>query len=277
MYGVHLHKSGQPKRTEILIEPVCKNGAVCDLCFMTFPGFESDFPFQINIPGTKNAIIKIGVHRADGHIQFRMIGQDMIGGLSLLNERGYNSVFLVKLLPGQVDAGPGIMKPFPVLSVRKTWIVNVFVGNGTVIDFFVTTITDIRSFFQSAAEFFVEVFTGLIAGGTGGAFDAAQNDFSAGIGLATVITMDTEVLGIIKGAFMIPVREPVGFHFFRDRGRVLAKKPGDILKGSAFIQFIFNIDTVVKSKVFLITWDIFTHRIPPSTAVRRRDNYNISI
>lgn len=206
-------------------EPVCKNGAVCDLCFMVFPGFESDFPFQINIPGTKNAIIKIGVHRADGHIQFRMIGQDMIGGLSLLNERGYNSVFLVKLLPGQVDAGPGIMKPFPVLSVRKTCIVNVFVGNGTVIDLFVTAVTDIRSFFQSAAEFLVEVFTGLSAGGTGGAFDAAQNDF----------------------------------------------------KGSAFIQFIFNIDTVIKSKVFLITWDIFTHRIPPSTAVRRRDNYNISV
>ena len=113
-------------------------------------------------------------------------------------------------------------------------------GNGTVIDLFVTAVTDTRSFFQSAAEFLVEVFTGLIAGGTGGAFDAAQNDFSAGIGLAAVITVDTEVLGIIKGAFMIPIREPTGFHFFRDRGRILAKKPGDILKGRAFIQFIFN-------------------------------------
>ena len=100
MYGVHLHESGSSKGTEVLIEPVCKNGAVCNLCFMTFPGFKADLPFQINISGTKDTLIKIGVHGTDRHIQFRMIGQDMIGGLSLFNERRYDAVFLVKLLPG---------------------------------------------------------------------------------------------------------------------------------------------------------------------------------
>ena len=50
----------------------------------------------------------------------------------------------MELLPGQVDAGSGIMKLFPILPVSKTWIVNVFVGNGTVINLFVTAIADIR-------------------------------------------------------------------------------------------------------------------------------------
>ena len=65
--------------------------------------------------------------------------------------------------------------------------------------------------------------------------------------------------------------------FFRDCGRILAQEPGNILKGSAFIQFVFNIDTVFKGKVFLVTRNIFTHHVPPSTAVRRRDNHTMNI
>ena len=152
-----------------------------------------------------------------------------------------------------------------------------FVCNGTEMDLFVTAVADIRRFFQSVTEFFLKIFASLIAGGTRGTFDATQDDFSAGIGLPAVITVDTEVLCIIKGGLMKPVRETVGIDLFRDRGRVLAKKPGDMLKGSAFIQLIFNINTVMKSKVFLVTWDIFTHRASPSTAVRRRDNSTISV
>ena len=38
--------------------------------------------------------------------------------------------------------------------------------------------------------------------------------------------------------------------FFRDCGRILAQEPGNILKGSALIQFVFDIDTIFKGKVF---------------------------
>ena len=47
--------------------------------------------------------------------------------------------------------------------------------------------------------------------------------------------------------------------FFRDCGRILAQEPGNILKGSALIQFVFDIDTIFKGKVFLVTRNIFTH------------------
>ena len=65
--------------------------------------------------------------------------------------------------------------------------------------------------------------------------------------------------------------------FFRDRGRILTQEPGNILKGSALIQFVFDIDTVFKGKVFLVTRNIFTHYEPPPTAVRRRYNHTMDV
>ena len=59
--------------------------------------------------------------------------------------------------------------------------------------------------------------------------------------------------------------------FFGDCGRILAQEPGNILKGSALIQFVFDIDTVFKGKVFLVTRNIFTHHEPPSDSSRRRN------
>ncbi len=49
-----------------------------------------------------------------------------------------------------------------------------------------------------------------------------------------------------------------------------------IIKG-AFVQFVFNIDTVIERKMFLVVRDIFTHGTSPSTAVRMRNNYNIFV
>ena len=63
----------------------------------------------------------------------------------------------------------------------------------------------------------------------------------------------------------------MSFDCFRNYGRSPAQEPGDIFKGSALIQFIFAIDTVFESKKFLVTGNIFTHHVPSSTAVRRRD------
>ena len=173
MHGVHFHKSRQFQRTEITIESVCKSSSVCDLCFVALSGFETGFAFQINISGGKDAFIKIGVHGTDRHIKFRMISQDMIGGLSLLNERGNHHILLMELLPGEVDAGSGITKFFPILSVCKPGIVRVFVGNGAAVNLFVTAIADIRSPFQPFTEFLLKLLTGLVTGGAGGTFHTA--------------------------------------------------------------------------------------------------------
>ena len=85
-----------------------------------------------------------------------------------------------------------------------------------------TAITDVRSFIKSVAALFLEIRTGLIASGTGSTFDTTKNNFSAGIGLFTVIPMNTEVLCIVKSTFMKLVRESVCFDFFGNGSRIFA-------------------------------------------------------
>ena len=262
---------------KVTIQSIGEDGSVRDLCFMALSWLEMDLALQIYVPCRKESLIKIGIHRTDGHIQLRVVRQDMIRGLPLFNQRRNDLILFAKLLFRQVDPDPGIPEFFAVFPVSKSGVIRVFVGDGAVADLFGTAVADIRSPVKSWAAFFFEVLAGLVTGRTGSTFDPAQDNLSAGVGLLAVIAVDTEVFGIIEGPFVIPVRKAVSPDFFRDRGRILAQEPGNILKRCAFVQFIFNIDTVFKGKVFLVTRNIFTHYMPPSTAVRRRDNYAINV
>ena len=201
----------------------------------------------------------------------------MIRRLSLFDQWRNDLILFVKFPLGHVDPGSGIPELFPVFPVSKPCVIRVFVGDGAVADLFGAAVADIRSPVKSYTALFFEVPAGLITGRAGSAFDPAQDNLSAGVGLLTVIAVDTEVFGIIEGAFVIPVRKAVGPDFFRDRGRILAQEPGNIFKRCAFVQFIFDIDTVFKGKVFLVARNIFTHHMPPSTAVRRRNNHTMNV
>ena len=100
--------------------------------------------------------------------------------------------------------------------------------NRTVTDFLCTAIADIRSPIKPAVAFFFKVFAGLITGGTRSTLYAAKDNLAAGIGLFTMVTMDTEVFRIIKRAFVIPVKQPMGSYLFRDGSGILAQESGDI-------------------------------------------------
>ena len=265
------------KGTEVTIQPVGEDCSGCDLCFMALSWLEMDLPLQIYVPCRKETLIKIGIHGTDRHIQFRVVCQDMIRRLSLFDQWRNDLILFVKFPPGHVDPGSGISELFPVFPVSKPCVIRVFVGDGAVADFFDTAVADIRSPVKSYAALFFKVSAGLITGRAGSAFDPAQENLSAGVGLLTVIAVDTEVFGIIEGAFVIPVRKAVGPDFFRDRGGILAQEPGNIFKRCTFVQFVFDIDTVFKGKVLLVARNIFTHHMPPSTAVRRKDNHTMNI
>ena len=71
--------------------------------------------------------------------------------------------------------------------------------------------------------------------------------------------MDTEVFCVIKGALMIPVRNPVSFDLLRDSGRVLSQIPCDILEAEAFVERILDVNAVFKNQVFLVSGNQFTH------------------
>ena len=52
---------------------------------------------------------------------------------------------------------------------------------------------------------FFKGLAGLITGRTRGAFNAAEKNFSTGIGLLTMVTMNAKVLCVIKSTFVIPI------------------------------------------------------------------------
>ena len=172
---------------------------------MALSWFEMNFPLQIYIPCRKESLVKIRIQGTDGHIQLRMVCQDMVGRLPLCDQRGNDLVLFAKLPFGHVNPGSGIPEFFPVFPVSEPGVIRVFVSNGAVIDFFRTAVADIRSPVKSYAALFFKVSAGLITGGAGSAFDPAQDNLSAGVGLLTVIAVDTEVFGIIESPFVIPV------------------------------------------------------------------------
>lgn len=95
-------------------------------------------------------------------------------------------------------------------------------GNGAVVNGFRAAIANVRSFVKAVAAFPDIISAGLITGGTGGALDVAENDLATCICFLTVIPMNTKVVCIIKGAFVVPVTEPVKLNFLGDGSRILA-------------------------------------------------------
>ena len=102
----------------------------------------------------------------------------------------------------------------------------------------------------------VKIGAGLVTGGAGSTFDTADENLPTGIGLLAVIPMDTEVLCIVKSALMVPVRQAVCLDFFRDGSRIFTQVSGNVFGDTAFIQRGFNVYTVFKGKMFLVTGNI---------------------
>ena len=67
----------------------CVKTALSVICVLWhFLGLKWTFRFRSMLRAVKESLIKIGIHRTDGHIQFWMVCQDMIRGLSLFDQRG---------------------------------------------------------------------------------------------------------------------------------------------------------------------------------------------
>lgn len=228
---------------------------------MTFPWLKADLALQVDIPGSKQSLVQIVIHGPDRHIELRMVGQDLIRRLSLNDQRGYDLILLMELSFGQIDAGSGRTKGLAILSVSEQSIVKILMSDGAMRDLFGAAIAHIRSLIEPGASLFFKAFAGFVTGRTGSTLDVADNQLLAGVGLAAMVAMNAEVMGIIEGPFMIPIGYAVRPHFLGDGSRVLTKEACDILKGSAVIQLGFNVLAVIKSQVFLVPGNRFTHGV----------------
>lgn len=131
-------------------------------------------------------------------------------GLPLGEQWGDEHILLPQFMFRHADTGAGIRKEFPVFPVGKPCIIAVFVGDGAVVYGFGASVADIRRFIEAVTAFPDKIGTGLVAGRTGSTFHITEDDLTACVCFSAMIAVDTEVMGIIESAFMIPVAEPVG-------------------------------------------------------------------
>lgn len=264
MYGIHFCSTFYPvgiNHKEVTVHAPGEHFTVGDLCFMAFTRAKFGFPFQIYVPGSKKPLVNICVKGAHGHIQFRMVCDNLIRRLSLVYQMGNEPVFVQKFLSGHVDSVSAAGKKFTVFPVSKTGIIDILMCDGAFVECLVAAVTDIWGFIQAYAPFPDKIPAGLVASRAGSTFDAAEDDLAAGIGFVAVVSMDTEVFGIIKSAFVVPVAEAVFFYLFRDGGRILAQEAADVLERHPLRKCFLNVKPVFEGEVFLVSRYKITHHV----------------
>ena len=127
-----------------------------------FRGLNFACLFKSIFLAVKSPLSMYVVHRADRHIQFRVICKDLIRGLPLLNQWRYNLGFLMELVLGHIYSRTRRYQQFTIFSVSSTAVVIVFMCNRAVIYLFRAAIANIWRFVQSFTSFFFKVLAGLI-------------------------------------------------------------------------------------------------------------------
>ena len=127
-----------------------------------FRGLNFACLFKSIFLAVKSPLSMYVVHRADRHIQFRVICKDLIRGLPLLNQWRYNLVFLMELVLGHIYSRTRRYQQFTIFSVSSTAVVIVFMCNRAVIYLFRAAIANIWRFVQSFTSFLFKVLAGLI-------------------------------------------------------------------------------------------------------------------
>ncbi len=107
MNGIHFCKRIRTKILKISKHAPFKNSTVLDLCFMYLTWFKLDFAFEVDISGGENTVIQIRIESPDRHIQFRMVCEDLIGGLPMIDQRCDEHIFLMKFVLCHVYTSSG--------------------------------------------------------------------------------------------------------------------------------------------------------------------------
>ena len=165
-----------------------------------------------------------------------MIGEDVIGGLSLFDKGFEDTVHSVDLRPGYGDTLSGGGKKFLVPALGESSIIVVLISDVTAVAWLVTTVADKRSLFHPGAMLEDERSAYLITKMTVSAQVVTDNELAADIGFSAVKPMDTEVVGIVERTPVPGVKGTMEFYFLGDRSGILAKIFGDVLESLSFVQ-----------------------------------------
>lgn len=127
-----------------------------------------------------------------------MVGEDHIWGLPLLDQRSYCAVESPEFLWCQVHPGTSNREELLIMSLGGFCIVIVLCMDRAFTPWFIASITDERGFLDPGAVLPFKSGTDVIASVAGAAESIAEDEFPTGVCFFAVITMDTEVIGVIK-------------------------------------------------------------------------------
>ena len=97
-----------------------------------FYGTSSDWfclSLEVDVSGTETAVIDVLVHGSYQHINLWMICQNLIGRLTLIDQRRYNLINRMQFLPRAINPGPGAEKKFCILPLCKPRVITVFLAD----------------------------------------------------------------------------------------------------------------------------------------------------
>lgn len=147
-------------------------------------------------------------------------------------------------------------------------------GDGTFMERLVAAIADIRGLVQTAAAFPDKISACLVTGWTGGALDPAKDDLATDICFSTVISVDAEVMGIVEGALVIPVAEPVLFDLFRNGRGIFAEEACNVFKGCCSGKSFFNVKPILQREMFLIARYKIAHDFSFYSCQKAEESYH---
>ena len=159
----------------------------------------------------------------------------------------------MEFLFGEIHAGTGTYKTLPVLSVSSLCVIVILRLDGAPTTCFITTIADVRGVFYLPACFSFKTRADKIASQTGSAVSVADLDLIACIDLFAPEAMYTEVVWVYEAATMISIYNAVIPDLFGNGGWILAKVLCNLPERLAFVQSLFDINTILKCQMCMVT------------------------
>lgn len=141
------------------------------------------------------------------------------------------------------------------MSVRRGGIVVILGMDGASVPGLVAAVAHERGLFHAWAAFPFETRADAVALMTGAAQGIADDELAAGVGFLTAVTVNAEVIGIVKAAAVPGVNRSVFPDLPGDGGGVLTEVPGDFTERPAFVEGLFDELAVIQGKVFVVAWN----------------------
>ena len=114
-------------------------------------------------------------------------------------------------------------------------------------------IADKRRLFDPLAVFPLKITADVVAAMTGPASGVTDEELVAGVCLSAGKSVDAEVVRIVETSAVPGIDGAVFPDFSGDSGRILAEVFCNVPEGLSFIQAFFDVRSVFKRKVFVIS------------------------